>query len=64
MVSDCAFNVRYSHCSNRYRVSVRFDGFGTTVNVSFNKFSVVVVNNSSFQNYLHPDDATNYSTLS
>ena len=38
-----ALNVRYSHCSNRCRVSVRFVSFGRSVNFSFNKVSVVVV---------------------
>ena len=41
MVSDVP--VRYSHCSNRCMVSVRFVSFGRTVNVGFNKVSVVVV---------------------
>lgn len=36
-------NVRYSHCSNRCWVTVRCISFSTSVNVSCNKNSVVVV---------------------
>ena len=36
-------NVRYGHCSNRCWVPVRCVSFSTSINVSSNKVSVVVV---------------------
>ena len=36
-------NIRYSHCSNRCLVPVHCISFGSSVNVSSNKVSVVVV---------------------
>ena len=38
-----ALNVRYGHCSNRYRVPARCVTFSRSVNFSRNKVSVLVV---------------------